>query len=40
MFISSFIITEMYKKIIFEALKEQESRDIFDTDSYLMMQAI
>ena len=27
-------------KIIFEVLKEQESRDIFNTDSYLMMQAI
>ena len=27
-------------KIIFEVLKEQESRDIFNTDSYLTMQAI
>ena len=27
-------------KIIFEVLKEQESRDVFNTDSYLMMQAI
>ena len=27
-------------KITFEVLKEQESRDIFNTDSYLMMQAI
>ena len=27
-------------KIIFEVLKQQESRDIFNPDSYLMMQAI
>ena len=27
-------------KNIFEVLKEQESRDIFNTDSYLMMQTI
>ena len=27
-------------KTIFEVLKEQESRDVFNTDSYLMMQAI
>ena len=27
-------------KIIFEVLKEQESRDIFNTDSYLMMQLL
>ena len=25
---------------MFEVLKEQESKDIFNTDSYLMMQAI
>ena len=38
-FISSF--TEIYKtKIIFEVLKEQEPRDIFNTDSYFTMQAI
>ena len=27
-------------KIVFEVLKEQESRDIFNTDSYLRMQSI
>ena len=27
-------------KIMFEVLKEQKSRDIFNTDSYLMMQAV
>ena len=39
MFISSFIITEMYKKIIFEVLKEQESRDVlpFLMRAFLMM---